>query len=113
MTLFLGEIDSISDIDLFYHGFQQNVLGVTEQKNQRNADISAGNIEKEIRGYPYDRLLPEKALKSINVWSQGRDSMTHISLPNVYLRGNDGLLKVKLFSNFFQFILVTKNNNEL
>lgn len=67
MTLFLGEIDSISDIDLFYHGFQQNVLGVTKQKNQRNADISAGNIEKEIRGYPYDRLLPEKALKSINV----------------------------------------------
>uniref|UniRef100_A0A8W8JFB5 Lipoxygenase domain-containing protein n=1 Tax=Magallana gigas TaxID=29159 RepID=A0A8W8JFB5_MAGGI len=56
-----------SDGKAFVKKFQQNLLGVTEQINQRNNDITAGNNGKEIKEYPYEWLLPENVLNSINI----------------------------------------------
>ena len=55
------------NFSFYYHRFQQNLLGVTEQINQRNNDITAGNNGKEIKEYPYEWLLPENVLNSINI----------------------------------------------
>ncbi|XP_011434663.3 allene oxide synthase-lipoxygenase protein [Magallana gigas] len=56
-----------NDGKAFVEKFQQNLLGVTEQINQRNNDITAGNNGKEIKEYPFEWLLPENVLNSINV----------------------------------------------
>lgn len=56
-----------TNFSFYYHRFQQNLLGVTEQINQRNNDITAGNNGKEIKEYPFEWLLPENVLNSINV----------------------------------------------
>lgn len=54
-----------SDGKAFVKRFQQHLAVIAQEINQRNADITACNNEREIKEYPYEWLLPEKMLNSI------------------------------------------------
>lgn len=52
--------------DLFF-SFQQNLVVIKQEIDQRNAAIIACNKENDIQEYPYEWLLPENVVNSISI----------------------------------------------
>lgn len=52
---------------IFVRNFQQNLVVIKQEIDQRNAAIIACNKENDIQEYPYEWLLPENVVNSISI----------------------------------------------
>lgn len=52
---------------IFLFSFQQNLVVIKQEIDQRNTAIIACNKENDIQEYPYEWLLPENVLNSISI----------------------------------------------